>query len=156
MIKRKQITIERKSFWVRCPIPQRVVAIRKFGWSKVSSALFEFSFLNQVLSLSIEIRSLFATLYPRKKRFNFLQYFWHTKTECSILFFIWCNINFLPNEMLWYMWTIHWGKNKVAENENWKKKLLCMQVFEDSLICKERVLPIKERFKQGWRYCIII
>ena len=23
------------------------------------------------------------------------------------------------------MWTIHWGKNKVAEYENWKKKLLC-------------------------------
>ena len=53
--------------------------------------------LSLSLSLSLEIRSLFATLYPRKKSFNFLPYLWHTKTECSILFFIWCNINFLPN-----------------------------------------------------------
>ena len=44
------------------------------------------------------------------------------------------------------MWTIHWGKNKVAEYENWKKKLLCMRVFEGSLICKERVpIPIKKK-----------
>ena len=58
-------------------------------------------FKSSALSLFRNKKFICNFINPRKKSFNFLPYFWHTKTECSILFFIWCNINFLPNEMLW-------------------------------------------------------